>query len=219
MRILWVVLGLLAAGTVQAETPLYWALANNDAVEVWNLTSEPPPDVLDENGLSPPAWAVARGNTEAIEALHWRGVPLDAVDADGRNLLFGAAALGRVDLFETLLAAGAKAGQVDNEGQTLIHMAAESPHPEMLQRLLALGGTATQRTTSGVTPLMLAAGTGRADQVELLLRWGAAAEDEDYLGRSVRDYALQGGDAKTLALIDEALIPWTIEPDGEVPPP
>jgi ankyrin repeat protein len=214
-------LGLMGAiGGTFAETPLYWALTNNDVVEVWNLTATaPPPAVLDENASAPAAWAVARGNTEALSALLWRGVALNEVDARGRNLLFEAAALGRVDLFETIVAAGARWDQVDHEGLTLIHMAVGSPHPEMLQTLLSLGLGAKTRTASGVTPLMLACLSGQADQVKILLAWGAVAEDQDYLGRHVRDYAVTGGSLKVLSLIDEALIPWTIEPAGGAPPP
>jgi len=93
----------LFASSAFGQSPLYWALANNDALEVWNLAPDSP-QVLDENGLSAPAWAVERGNAEAIEALMWRGVKLDEVDPQGRNLLFGAAALGRLDLFDTIVA-------------------------------------------------------------------------------------------------------------------
>lgn len=218
MRALLFVAVLFLPPAVFAQSPLYWALANNDALEVWNLAPQAP-EVLEENGLSAPAWAVARGNAEAVEVLAWRGVPLDQVDPEGRNLLFGAAALGRLDLFETIAAAGARLDQVDTQGRTLIHAAARSPHPEMLKALLAKGLGALERTTLGITPLMLACGAGRAPDVQLLLAWGAVPEDQDYLGRSVRDYALAGGDASVLALIDEALTPWTIEPaDGVLLP-
>ena len=211
---------LFATDGAFAQTPLYWALTNNDVAELWSQTeTDPLPDLLDETGLTPPAWAVGRGNAEVVTELLWRGFPLDEIDADGRNLLFSAAALGRVDLFDTILAAGAPWDQVDNNGQTLIHAAASSPHPEMLEKLLVLGLGATELSSSGVTPLMLACLAGKADHSAVLLAWGAIAEDQDYLGRSVRDYAVRGGDKKTLDLIDAALTPWTIEQDGEVPPP
>jgi len=218
MRALLFVATFLLTSSVFGQSPLYWALANNDARAVWNLAAEVP-DLLEENGLSAPAWAVERGNAEAIAALAWRGIPLDQVDAEGRNLLFGAAALGRLDLFDTIAAAGARLDQVDSLGRTLIHAAAPSPHPEMLKALLAKGLGALDRTALGVTPLMLACGAGRASEVQMLLDWGAVPEDRDYLGRSVRDYAVAGGDAATLALIDADLTPWTIESSGGAPPP
>lgn len=203
-----------------AETPLYWAIANNDALEVWNLTSaEPTPEAFEENGLSPPAWAVERGSGEALDVLTWRGTALDVVDAQGRNLLFGAARRGRLDLFEKIEAAGARIDAVDQRGQTLIHMAAQSPHPVMLKTLLARGLGAVARSAIGTTPLMFACLEGKAEEAAVLLAWGSVPEDEDYLGRSVRDYAVWGGDPATLALVDEALTPWTIAPDGGDPLP
>lgn len=199
-----------------AESPLYWALANNDAVEVWQ--AEDLPEMLEENGLTAPAWAVARGNAEALDVLIWRGVSLDKVDGQGRNLLFEAAALGRLDLFEKILTQGAKVDKVDVQGQTLVHAAARAPHPEMLEWLLAQGLGGTTRTELGVTPLMVACGERRRTAVETLLKWGAVPEDQDFLGRSVKDYAEAGGDPGTLELIDATLTPWTIEPAGKAPP-
>jgi len=218
MRVFLAAAAFLFATSAFAQSPLYWALANNDALEVWNLAPDAP-EVLDENGLSAPAWAVERGNAEAIEALAWRGVKLDQVDPQGRNLLFGAAALGRLDLFDTIAAAGARLDQVDTQGRTLVHAAAAAPHPEMLSALLARGLGADRRTDLGVTPLMVACQAGAASQVRTLLDWGAVPEDQDYVGRSVRDYAVAGGDAPTLALIDEALTPWSIGPADAAPPP
>jgi len=220
MRPFRILLILLLATPSFAETPLYWAIANNDALEVWNLTaSAPVPPVLDENGLSLPAWAVERGSGEVIDVLTWRGVPLDGIDDQGRNLLFGAATRGRLDLFAKIEAAGARLDQVDLRGQTLIHAAAPSPHPVMLKTLLARGLGAVSRSALGVTPLMLACLGGRADETAILLAWGSVPEDEDYLGRSVRDYAVRSADPQTLELIDAALTPWTIEPDGADPLP
>lgn len=215
------VLGFLGmvSGGAGAQTSLYWALANNDAAEVWRLTEKSIPPGLDENGFTAPEWAVARGNAEALEALLWRGASLDGVDDEGKNLLFGAAALGRLDLFETIQAHGARVDQVDAGGFTLVHMAAQSPHPEMLQTLLSFGLDPRTKSSVGVTPLMVASRAGRSDEVATLLRWGAVAEDQDFLGRSVRDYAVASDDPNTLAAIDQALTPWTIEPADGAPLP
>jgi len=89
----------------------------------------------------------------------------------------------------------------------------------MLTALLARGLGVGPRTDLGVTPLMLACQAGAASQAQTLLDWGAVPEDQDYLGRSVRDYAVAGGDPATLALIDEALAPWTIVSGDGAPPP
>jgi len=217
MRLATVFLALWAISNAQAETPLYWALANNDVIEVWHANEFP--DLLEENGLTVPAWAVSRGNAEAVDALVWRGVALNQIDSRGRNLLFPAAALGRLDLFEKIMAQGAKIDQVDAQGQTLIHAAATSPHPEMLRVLLALGLGASEKSALGVTPLMMACGAGRWVNAKLLLDWGAVPEDRDFLGRGVRDYAVEGGDQQTLQLIDTTLTPWTIGPVGGAPLP
>jgi ankyrin repeat protein len=217
-RWLWAVF-LLTASEVTAESPLYWALANNDALEVWNLTAAEVPATLDETGGTVSAWAVARGNAEAVDALVWRGVPLNGVDDRGRNLLFDAASLGRLDLFDKIVAQGARVDQIDLTGQTLVHAAALSPHTEMLTKLLALGLGATERTALGLTPLMVACAGGRAQEAALLLAWGAVPEDEDYLGRNVRGYAESSGDEATLAVITEALTPWSIEAADAAPLP
>jgi ankyrin repeat protein len=220
MRRIGLILTLLAAGGVWGESPLYWAIANNDALEVWKLTApEGPPAVLEENGLPPPAWAVERASAEVLEVLAWRGVSLDQVDVHGRNLLYGAAALGRVDLFDRIAAAGALTTQVDDQGNTLVHAGATAPHLILVGRLLATGLDATARTNLGVTPLMRACGAGRSEAVTLLLRWGGVPEDLDFLGRSVRDYAVRSGDTATLSVIDQALSPWSIGQDGGDPLP
>lgn len=217
----WICTALLiaVASGLGAETPLYWAIANNDALEVWNLTSQAVPPTMEENGLTPPAWAVERGSGEAMDVLTWRGLKLDQVDERGRNLLFPAAARGRLDLFEKIEAAGARIDQVDRFGLTLVHAAAQSPHPVMLQTLLARGLPALTPSALGVTPLMEACLQGRIVEAATLLEWGANPEDEDYLGRNVRSYAVAGGDPATLALIEAALTPWTIELADEALPP
>lgn len=221
MRLFWVVLAaLFVSPTLPAESNLYWALANNDALAVWQMTTpEGAPVDLGDASLDRAALAVGQGAGEALQALAWKGVPLDAVDADGRNLLFSAAALGRLDLFERIQAAGARTDQVDASGKTLVHAAALSPHPEMLRTLLALGLGAADKSSLGITPLMEAALAGKSDEVEVLLAWGSVPEDEDYLGRSVRDFAVASGDPGTLAVVDGALTPWTISPDDGVPLP
>jgi len=220
MRALWGLFLFLAAGALAAESPLYWAIANNDALAVWKLTApEGAPEQLEENGLAPTAWAVQKGSGEVLQVLAWRGVPLDGVDAHGRNLLFSAAALGRVDLFDRIAAAGADPMRVDEDGRNLVHAAAPSPHLEMLARVLARGPSAVQRSALGVTPLMMACWGGHSAAVKLLLRWGAVPDDQDYLGRSVRDYAGWSGDPKTLEVIDLALTRWTIEPADGAPLP
>ena len=203
-----------------AESDLYWALANNDPLVVWQLTNDGGTPANDGDGdLDRPSLAVSAGSAEALDALTWRGVALDSINDQGRNLLFPAAAVGRLDLFERIQAAGAKVDQVDNQGRTLVHMAALSPHPEMLKTLLGLGLGPRVPSSLGLTPLMEASGGGKSDEVAILLAWGAIPEDEDWLGRTVRDYALASGDPATLALIDQALIPWSISQDGEAPPP
>jgi ankyrin repeat protein len=187
---------------------------------VWQLTAADgtAADPADAD-LDRPALAVSQGSAEALDALAWRGVALDTVDGQGRNLLFPAAAVGRLDLFDRIRAAGAKVDQVDNGGRTLVHMAALSPHPEMLKTLLALGLGPRDPSSLGITPLMEACLGGRADEVAVLLAWGAVPEDEDWLGRSVRDYAQASGDPATLTVVDEALTPWSISPDGGAPLP
>lgn len=218
MRVWFLLVYLVLGSTVHAESPLYWAIANNDALAVWNLAN-PAPEVLEENGLSPEAWAVARGSAEVVEVLVWRSGRLDRVDAQGRNLLYGAVGLGRMDLVERLLREGLATDVVDAQGRSLIHAAATARLSEALRWLLVGERAPITRSNLGRTALMEACGAGRAGAVALLLRWGEVPEDEDYLGRSVRDYALSSGDQATLELIDEALRPWSIAPDGGAPPP
>jgi len=206
--------------TAQETEPLYWALTNNDALEVWNLTaSKPPPRVLKQNNLPPTVWAVEQGNAEVLQALVWRGVSLDAVDQHGRNLLFAASALGRVDLYNQILASGADPKQVDDEGNSLVQWAASAPHPEILHTLLRQGLNPETRNSRGITPLMRACAAGQPQAVALLLSWGAAVHDEDYFGTTVRAYAVKGKNAAVLNLIDSALTPWTIGPGDTAPPP
>ena len=100
-----------------------------------------------------------------------------------------------------------------------MHAAATSPHPEMVKALLRLGLGAGPRSALGVTPLMLACESGETAGAEILLAWGAIPEDEDYLGRSVRDYAVAAGNEATLKLVDSALSPWTPGQDGAAPHP
>jgi len=210
----------LAAAPLVAESELFWAVSNNDALALWTLTAEQaPPPLLEPTELGPEAWALRRGNAEALQVLQWRGVSLAQVDALGRNLLFPAAGLGRLDLFERVLAAGADPQQVDTAGQTLFHEAAASPHPEMLSYLLARGWGAQSRSSLGVTPLMLACRAGRPVETALLLDRGAVAEDEDYLGRSVLAYARASGNPEVVGLIEAALSPWSIAADDGAPLP
>ncbi|MEI8094591.1 MAG: ankyrin repeat domain-containing protein [Spirochaetales bacterium] len=203
-----VAVAMLTAGLLNPigaqETPLYWAIVNNDALAAWNLT-EPRGTESIIPGPAELAWAIRRGASEVFDVLSYRGAPADAIDDSGRNLLFDVSIQGRLDLFRKIAAAGARLEQVDREGWSLAHAGAQSSHPEMTVYLLQRGVPPVQRSDLGVTPLMLACAAGLEQNALELLSWGANPADEDYLGHTVLWYAHTGGNAALQAVLEQEL--------------
>jgi ankyrin repeat protein len=208
---------LFLAGFGFAQSDLYWAIANNDALAAWKLTQ--PGELVPMPAVEDLSWAVSRGSGEVFDVLSYRGAPVAGIDESGRNLLFEASLAGRLDLFRKIALSGARLDQVDLSGLSLVHAAAQSVQTVMVPFLLRNGLPPAARSELGVTPLMLASQEGRLENVKTLLNWGANPADQDYLGRSVLWYANRGKNPQTLALLNGELGPAESEPSGEAPLP
>lgn len=191
---------LFLAGFGFAQSDLYWAIANNDALTAWKLTQ--PGELISLPAVADLSWAVSRGSGEVFDVLSYRGAPVAGIDESGRNLLFEASLAGRLDLFRKIALSGARLDQVDFSGLSLVHAAAQSVQTVMVPFLLRNGLPPAARSELGVTPLMLASQEGRLENVQVLLNWGANPEDQDYLGRSVLWYANRGKYPEMLSLLN-----------------
>jgi ankyrin repeat protein len=134
-------LGLLAAGTAQAQKP------SGDAL----LT------------------AVRNGFKADAIALIGRGAPVNAVDATGETPLAWAVMNCDSDLAAALLKARANPDIADVSGVTPLMMAIQNGQPRLVELLLDNGANASMARMTGETALMLAVRAGSADMVAMLL--------------------------------------------------
>ncbi|GAA48434.1 hypothetical protein CLF_101604 [Clonorchis sinensis] len=90
----------------------------------------------------------------------------------------------------------------DSLGRTALHWAAATDQVDFIQRLLEAGAACDVQTIYDETPLALAAKEGAYSACRLLLLAGANQESVDYLDRTPKILADQGGHSDVVQLLD-----------------
>ena len=111
---------------------------------------------------SPIADAAARGDREAVKALHWAAMNGDA------------------ELSQMLIVAGANVRATTRLGTyTPLYLASQHGHAPVIQALITAGADVKAGTPNGTTPLMVAAASGDVEAVGLLIEHGSDVNAKD----------------------------------------
>lgn len=119
-----------------------------------------PANKQDEDGHTPPFFALSHCKPEAVSIYLEQGFDLKNTGAKGRTVVL--AALDnrnfRDDMVSFVIAKGADVTQQDQEGRSAIHRAA-AHSPELLDLIITHGGNINAQTRAGATPLHVATST------------------------------------------------------------
>jgi ankyrin repeat protein len=166
---------LLAARTVDAESPLVAAIQAGDASRVRSLLHDRAEvNAAEADGTTPLHWAVRRHQVAIADLLIRAGADVQAANRYGVTPLAAASADGQGDLIQRLLEAGANPNTPNPEGETPLMLAARSGGSPGVKALLARGADArASERWRGQDALMWASAEGHADVVRLLIDAGA----------------------------------------------
>ncbi|MEN9360544.1 MAG: hypothetical protein RL095_2079 [Verrucomicrobiota bacterium] len=133
---------MLDKGMVKFDVPGEWNAAfSGKPVTVLELALANGLNVKadDDNGDRLLQWAVAHGNSEAVQFLIGKGAELDHQDAQGTTALAEAAMRGNAELVLQLLEAGANPMILEYNGKSALDRAKEAGNPLLIDKLRELG--------------------------------------------------------------------------------
>ena len=162
------------------------------------------PNLRFEDASTVLAWAVDRGDGEAVRMLLAAGADPNVADPDGTGPLTLACENPEASVIGPLLDAHADWKRaVRFDGVTALHLCARLASPEVLARLLDSGLEVDVRKAEQQTPLMFAASAGRLDNMAVLIKAKADVNATTSRGFTPLFFAVKGrSDAAVRALLD-----------------
>ena len=162
--------------------------------------------------------AVRAGDTETVEDLLDRGVPIDTKDDEGKSLLHWAAWGGHVTTMRLLIRRGCDVDSVDGSRLTPLHMAAAMGQIKAIQELIRKGATKSMAAGEFGTPLNQAVIKGHVETVEAMLAEGCPIDVVSSNGETVLHWAAGGGHAEVVRkLVDRGCNVNAVKANGCTP--
>ncbi|OLP92118.1 hypothetical protein AK812_SmicGene26101 [Symbiodinium microadriaticum] len=160
----------------------------------------------DAGGVTVAHEAAMRGHVASLRLLAQAGISLTDQCSNGATPAHFAAFDGHTGVLRELLASRADLHALDHAGGTLLHHAASQGQTSALSWLLGEGVRAGP-DSFGRTLMHEAAATGFPDAMQLLRQHGQDPDAQDGDGRSVAQYAAEGGHAEVL----KQLVSWGVD--------
>jgi ankyrin repeat protein len=166
-----------------------------------------------KSGKSPLLDAATKGDGRRIAGLLKNGADVNKPNGMGTTALMLAAQNGHRAVVEYLLTKGANPNAFEGEtsiesegkftksGMTALMYAAQAGHVEIVKSLVGKGADIASRNKMGQNAMMLAAHKGKAGVVQALIDAGGDVHAKDSGGLKAWNWAQQGRDPETLALL------------------
>ncbi|KAJ7547407.1 hypothetical protein O6H91_08G084400 [Diphasiastrum complanatum] len=202
---------LLDSHNAEGKTALHLAAMRGYADIMQLLLENPESDaeILDKDGDTPIAFAVASGTPECLKVLISKGANVNArlKDGLGPTVAHVCAQHGQPDCMQVLLSAGADPNALDDEGETILHRSVVKRHTECAIVTLENGGCRSMGVLSSknFTPLHLCVATAN---VAIVKKWVEIATLEEI--EAAIDVASSTGTALCMA----ASVKKTIEEEA-----
>lgn len=149
------------------------------------LRREADVDALDNQGMSPLAWAARGGHVVVVEALLAAGADPDTRSTDILySALDWAVTRGNIQVVEALIRRGAGVDACSSVGETALHKAARNDRADAVEALIKAGAHLELKTDQGLTPLLVASRCITFDTTIALLEHGAAVSVQDKTGET-----------------------------------
>ncbi|GHT93241.1 hypothetical protein FACS1894122_08160 [Alphaproteobacteria bacterium] len=202
IKVLVCALLVIAVTSLEAATPLYQAVKNENAAAVQQLLQEAGTDVNALFWNDEPPLVEAAHNSEIVRLLLAAGAKVDAIGHGKMTALQQAASCGNVESVDALMAAGADVN-AGLPNMTPLHFAAYHGHCAVVERLLQVPGIDVNAARNGgFTPLLEAVFNGHSAVVERLLQVPEIDVNAvEQNGQTALAYALRGGDTATAELL------------------
>lgn len=136
---------------------------------------------------------VREGDTERLDGLIQRGMPVNFRNEKGDSLIMLATYHGHLSTSRLLLEAGADANVANDQGQTPLAGVAYKGYDEIAALLLKHGASVEGNSPDGKTPFMMAAMFNRVAIMEMLIAHGAQRDSVDSRGMTATTLAATMG--------------------------
>lgn len=166
-----------------------------------------------KSAKSPMMDAAMKGDGRRIAGLIKGGGDVNKANSLGQTPLMFAAQFGHRAVVDYLLTKGANPnafegvseveieGKFVKQGMTALMYAAQGGHTEVVKSLIAKGADLKARNKMGQNAMMLAAHRGKSAVVQALIDAGGDVHDKDINGLKAWNWAQQGRDAETMAIL------------------
>ena len=174
-------------------TPLHWAVAGNDSIDIINalIQADADTNAKDKTGRTPLHIATAgNDNLDIINALIQAGADINAKSKSGNTPLHRAALWNDdIDIITALIQAGADINAINNSGYTPLHRAAlGNENLDIINTLIQAGADINAKSRSGNTPLHRAAEhNDNLDIITALIQAGADINAKNKDGYTAED--------------------------------
>lgn len=159
-------------------------------------------DQIDNDGRSPLHWAVARGDSKAVDLLLRYGADPNKVDRIKQGPLRSSLKAEDPTCMKMLIKAGANVHQRDNWKQTPLIAALFYQNPETyMAPLIKAGSDVNIQDHTGSTPLIQAAAGNHLQALRLLLENGAGVNIRDNLERTAFHHAIKSNAVEAMAIL------------------
>ena len=202
-----VLVALLAAGSLRAETPLSLieAVQNSDAERIRaELAESADVNAATKTGMTALHWAAQENDADAARLLLKAGADPKATSRYGVTPLWLACRNGNEAIVEMLLAAGAEPNDRQRGGETVLMTAARSGNVGCVKALLKRGADINAKERRGQTAVMWAAAEGHAEMVNFLIQNGADFKSPLDGGFTPLFFAVREGHAQVVELLLKA---------------
>ena len=159
-------------------------------------------DGVDRDGYTALKWAVARGDSQAVNLLLKAGANANSQDNVKESVLHQAAKASDLRIMQNLFEAGADLHRYDSDGRSILHKVRGIDARKVIEYLVKAGAHVNVQDKLGISPLQVQVACCDVEATKAFLGLGADIDHLDYDG----DSALLGSMLRSADDITELLL-------------